>query len=183
MVEKTKTQTVKTKAPAKKPPQKTKARQGKHGRPPLLTQERYDAIIGAIKLGSFSSVAAGANGISRTTFYNWMDRGRTEIERMRMTKEKEPKSTEVIYVTFLNDVETAREYGTNQATLRVINAGQRGDWRADAWYLEKTRPELFGKKEEVVMSGSIDSKMVVDMGDLEAKIAMVLANRKNEGGQ
>ena len=100
-----------------------------------------------------------------------------------MTKEKEPKSTEVIYVTFLNDVETAREYGTNQATLRVINAGQRGDWRADAWYLEKTRPELFGKKEEVVMSGSIDSKMVVDMGDLEAKIAMVLANRKNEGGQ
>lgn len=47
-----------------------------HGRKTLLDATTEREIVNAIRAGAFDHVAAVAAGIARSTFYDWMARGR-----------------------------------------------------------------------------------------------------------
>lgn len=48
------------------------------GRPTKLTPEVHERIVAYIRAGSYAWVAAEAAGVSKTTFYRWVQRGEQE---------------------------------------------------------------------------------------------------------
>ncbi len=65
--------------------------------------------------------AAGACNIARNTFYDWL-------------KNK---------ITFRTLVEAKRSEAIAERVARIKQAGVKGLWTADAWWLERQEPELF----------------------------------------
>lgn len=76
-------------------------------------------ISKSVRIGT----AAQTCGINKSTFYDWIKRGRTG---------EEP------FLTFMRDVEQARSTSEAAVLQRIHEAGQRGEWKADAWLLENS---------------------------------------------
>lgn len=163
------------KEPAKKPAKKTA------GRPTALLEEvKEQTLLDYIRIGTPIRKAVTASGIAEKTFYNWMARGMAERERLSLVPDAKENPTEVIFLQFLQRVEQARAEAITKKVAVIAKAGNDGDWRAAAWYLERQVPEDFGKTDRFEIGGTNGEaiKVQVEMGDLEDKIAKVLAIRK-----
>ena len=163
------------KEPAKKPAKKTA------GRPTALLEEvKEQTLLDYIRIGTPIRKAVTASGIAEKTFYNWMARGMAERERLSLVPNAKENPTEVIFLQFLQRVEQARTEAITKKVAVIAEAGNDGDWRAAAWYLERQVPEDFGKTDRFEIGGTNGEaiKVQVEMGDLEDKIAKVLAIRK-----
>jgi hypothetical protein len=85
------------------------------------------SIIAALKNGNSRPSSAAAGGIAVATFRDWLAR----------------------YEKFKQQVFEAESYA-ERAHVSVINkAAARGVWQASAWWLERTRPDVFGKVDRV----------------------------------
>ncbi len=96
------------------------------GRPTLYTPERITGIVEVIKKGGSDADACALALITEKTFYAWMN---------------DPEKSD-----FRNDVTRARLDGKLERIGRIANAGIKGDWRADAWYLERRWPEEYAQQ-------------------------------------
>lgn len=110
-------------------PKKEKKKPGPKGK---FTPERTDAIIKAIQEGCPHETAAAAAGIATSTFYAWIEKG-------------EGFQTG-IYREFADNVRRAEALAEAERISRIDRAGKEGDWKADAWYLERRYPERWGRK-------------------------------------
>lgn len=152
------------------------------GRPDLLTPELQEAMVKQLRLGAYAQDAANEVDISIATFHFWMNRGRKERERQKMLPDAEPKPAETKYLNFLEAIEVARGKGTIVLHNIILRGATSGDWRAAAYILERTRPDQYGNKEKIEHSGSVDSKVSIEMGDLEDKVLQILETRKIRDG-
>jgi hypothetical protein len=109
-----------------------------------------------------------------------MSRGLAERERLALSMTAKSNATEVVFLQFLQRVEQARAEAIAKKVAVIAKSGNDGDWRAAAWWLERQVPEEFGKTEKFEIGGNNGDpiKIQVEMGDLEDKIAKVLAIRK-----
>lgn len=167
-------------AVAKKQPAKAPAKKSA-GRPTALLEEvKEQTLLDYIRIGTPIRKAVTASGIAEKTFYNWMTRGMAERERLSLVPDAKENPTEVIFLQFLQRVEQARAEAITKKVAVIAKAGNDGDWRAAAWYLERQVPEDFGKTDRFEIGGTNGEaiKVQVEMGDLEDKIAKVLAIRK-----
>ena len=167
-------------AVAKKQPAKAPAKKSA-GRPTALLEEvKEQTLLDYIRIGTPIRKAVTASGIAEKTFYNWMTRGMAERERLSLVPDAKENPTEVIFLQFLQRVEQARAEAITKKVAVIAKAGNDGDWRAAAWYLERQVPEDFGKTDSFEIGGTNGEaiKVQVEMGDLEDKIAKVLAIRK-----
>ena len=98
-----------------------------------LSPEVQEQIVRLIKVGNTNEVAADAAGISRATFFSWMDRGK------KVGKTNKP------YRDFREAVEQARAEAEATLVARIAKAAQNGSWSAAAWLLERRAPERWGK--------------------------------------
>jgi len=85
------------------------------------TPELADSIATLVGNGVPLVHAAQANGINRNTFYDWI-------------KNKQ---------AFQALVEAKRAAAIAERVERIRQAGVKGLWTADAWWLERQEPELF----------------------------------------
>jgi len=76
--------------------------------------ETVATIIHYIEQGASKSASAAAAGVHKDTLRRWMDRD----DEFKMA------------------VELAMEAGPAKSASRIAKAGERGDWRADAWLLK-----------------------------------------------
>ncbi len=157
-------------------------RKSNAGRKPALVieKERERVLLDYIKIGTPVKKAVIAAGISEKSFYNWLTRGQNERERLATVPNAKPNTTEDVFVQFLQRVEQARAEAIASKVTVIAKSGVNGDWRAAAWWLERQVPEEFGAtaKLEVGGTGGDAIKVQIEMGDLEDKIAKVLALRK-----
>lgn len=87
-----------------------------------LTPEVQSTIVTAIERGNYEVPAAEAAGISKTTYYRWLQEG----ERAKSGKVRD----------FWEAVERAR--GASELDLvEVIREAAPGDWNAAKWLLER----------------------------------------------
>jgi hypothetical protein len=95
------------------------------GRPSKLTKERRDLFVTAIREGNYVETAAAVAGISKTSIYNWMARGR------------EAKSGE--FFAFLEAVKEAEAFAERTAVGQVRRAGATDtrNWAAAMTFLER----------------------------------------------
>ena len=91
-----------------------------------ISQERIDVMVAHIQEGNYDSIAAGAAGITRQTFYRWIRKGKEDREG--------------IYYDFYQAVEQAKAAGEVEL-LKTIKAASQRTWQAAAWMLERSRPD------------------------------------------
>lgn len=150
----------------------------KGGRPArLLDPNVHETIVKAIELGVPISIACQGVGIAEQSYRNWLHRGADENEK-RAVDGYEPHDTEQPYVDFFLAITEARSKAAtrNIGLIQKVAAGgivtekttrkyrdaegnlveeetikrTAPDWRAAAWYLERSHRSEYGKDATVV---------------------------------
>ncbi len=104
------------------------------GRPTKLSPDVIRVVCEGLRNGLYLDQACSVAGIHPATAYRWRERAEQEEEGL--------------HVDFRDAVDTASAEAEARATQVVLNAAERGDWRAAAWYLEHRHPTRWGRKEQ-----------------------------------
>lgn len=129
-----------------------------------LTPEIHKAIVQAVTGGVSLEQAAALAEIHHVTVLEWIQRGENGHPRRPAISP---------YAEFAADIKKARAQDEARRVLRINQAGQGGaviyertitypdgrverevkrsgpQWQADAWWLERTRAEVYGRREKV----------------------------------
>lgn len=129
-------------ARARKPPAKRKP-----GRPTKLTDERVETILVALRAGNYLETAARVAGVSYQTLNEW--------------RKDFPEFSEA--------VEKARAEAEAR-NVAMVQTAARSTWHAAAWWLERSFPSRFGRRDrhEVEHSGSVGVTLT-QLAELAAK--------------
>ena len=92
------------------------------GRRCRLTPEVQERIATALRAGSYLEEAAQLAGVSRSTLFSWLERGR--------------KARSGQFLEFLDVIQAAIAQAEVAAVARIVTASQ-ADWKAAAWLLER----------------------------------------------
>lgn len=111
--------------------------QRKRGRPSKLTQELQDRIVLSLRAGNYLETAAKANGISKATLYNWLDKA---------AKEHSPP-----HMAFLDAIEKAQSEAEQRDVALIAQAAQQ-QWQAAAWRLERKFPDRWGYRKHLTVA-------------------------------
>jgi len=105
----------------------------KQGRPSKLTLELQAEMIVLLKAGNFKETSCETVGINKSTFYDWMKKGK---------KSNHPKNK---YKKFQEAVEQAMAW-SEARNVALITKHSEENWRAAAWMLSRKHPDKWGKK-------------------------------------
>jgi len=105
-----------------------------------LTAERRAAILQHLKKGQRRIVVCDLVGISTRTLRHWLQQGKEGHSR---------------YADFRREA-LAAEAGSEEEAVSNIRTAGRKDWRADAWWLERTRADVYGDKVRIQLEGELD---------------------------
>jgi hypothetical protein len=112
------------------------------GRLPSLTPEIQERICGAIRIGATYRCSAKYAGINRATFFVWMKKGRTQKRGL--------------YRDFHSAVRKANAEAEVAAVRAIWQAGQNGDWKAAAWWLERRNPQRWALRDRKQFAEVLD---------------------------
>ena len=101
---------------------------------------RRDAVLELVRQGCTHKVAALRAGISESTFYTWIAKGKV--------------ARSGIYREFVNDLELAEAVAEGTLTLQMRAHAAR-EWRATAWMLERRFPETWKERKEIAVEQEI----------------------------
>lgn len=106
-----------------------------------------EAFIAVLSTGCSIETAAATVGVAKQTVYDWLARAEEHRDSSPVPK------GEQIYLDFSDALTRAREQVVTVALAGVLEAGK-SDWRAYAWYLERSRPEEWGRSTRIDLGGS-----------------------------
>lgn len=125
-----------------------------------LTPETQEKIINALQAGNYFGASCEYAGITERTGYNWLARGREELEYRENPRVKEGTErwkTEEIYVQFFHAVSRASA-SVEVGTIAKIKQQGDDDWRALAWFMEHRYPDKWGRKVQKTDIGNAGGK-------------------------
>ncbi|MGB4715514.1 MAG: helix-turn-helix domain-containing protein [Defluviitoga tunisiensis] len=122
----------------------------KIGRKVKLTEEKIKTAVRLAEHGNTIKNIYGALGISKQTWYNWLDRGK--------------KAKSGIYRKFYEEIEAA-ESRAEARFVTIISKAAEEEWQAAAWWLERKYPERWGKKDRFAFEGDEGMKIVIKKVD------------------
>lgn len=99
------------------------------GRPTNLTADVSLTIVEAVRSGMYLKHAAMRAGVQPNTVSVWMGKGR--------------RASTGLYHDFVQAVTRARADAVAR-NVAIIQVAARNDWKAAAWWLARTMPELYG---------------------------------------
>jgi transposase len=111
-----------------------------------LTPKVQSIIVEAIEKGNYANTACWLAGISDVTYYHWKQRGE---------RGEEP------YASFLKAVKEAEAKAEADA-LKIITEAARNSWQAAAWYLERKKPDKWGRKERATKDDKKAAAAIVE---------------------
>ena len=113
---------------AKKKSAKKKSVKGGH-KPYSVTHEKFEVIVKHISMGFDIKDACEREGVSHEAYYQYMKRN--------------PKKT---------DLHRSALYRKEELAYKSMDVGMVKDWKAAAWWLERTKPERFREKKEIELT-------------------------------
>jgi hypothetical protein len=132
-------------------------RRGGPGRRTRLTPEVQMVILAAVKAGNHLAAAADYAGISRHTLYEWLARGegdhsaRPATPQLRNFAAAVRKADAFARMAALRRItavakggvikETRTDTGSDGIEIETVETEHLGNWRTDAWMLERRWPE------------------------------------------
>jgi len=136
------------------------------GRRSKLTDEVKGRLIAAAERGLDHDAMADVAGISRATFYNWMAKGR------------QAKSGK--FFELLDALTRAKSVGED-ALVALIEHHAKKDWRAAAFLAECRRPDRYGRKRRVELTGADGGPVAVSSEDALARLDALLERAEEDG--
>ena len=132
------------------------------GRSSKLTEEREKLILEEIRAGSYLPIVCQLAGISIDTYYNWMNRGKKELERVAQSPGRRVRRSERKYVNFYLNVLEAEAFSEDEL-IKLWRRAAPKDWRAAAEFLARRYPERWSPTRKVQLT--VDwRKKVKDLG-------------------
>ena len=130
---------------------------GRTGRKPILdaNPEKIERLINYLILGMYVTVACDLVGISRSSYFSWIQQA-NEIEK----SDDEVDPDDQIYLDFLDSVKKARADAEAVHVRNVRDAGETS-WQASAWWLERSAPDRWGRRERVEVVGKDEGPVVI----------------------
>jgi hypothetical protein len=110
------------------------------GRPDLLDSEKADALIKHLSVGNNIETACELAGIGSTTYFRWMQTGAQEDAPER-------------YKEFRERATRARAEAEARNVV-IVQQAARNDWRAAAWYLERSKPDRWRRRDGLELTGA-----------------------------
>lgn len=106
------------------------------GRPTKLTPETQAKICEALRAGNYFDTACAYAGISVSTGYEWIQRGKGEHPTKKGGKP---------FSDFSDAIEKASADAETQSVALIMKAGTE-TWTARAWWLERRFPDKWGRQ-------------------------------------
>ena len=100
------------------------------------TKARVNKILRLIGEGLFKKDACLLAGISRETFYQWIRGGKQDAKEGKESLERE----------LYEGLEVAEAKAVMVHVNNIKTAGA-SDWKASAWWLERTKPNDYGRRQ------------------------------------
>lgn len=117
-------------------------------RPVKLDEKRRERLLEALRAGNYMETACAYAGVGKSTFYNYLSQARDA-----RSKEGDLTEHEEWLVELLDAVEKARADAEVRNVHLIQHAAQGGTWQAAAWFLERSMPGKWARREKVEMSG------------------------------
>ena len=111
-----------------------------------LTKELIEKAADIIARGNYYKVAMDILGISKPTWYRWMQQGEVD----------ENKGINSLERDFFNSIKKAEADAIDRNLSIIQKAAMEGNWQASAWYLERKYPEQWGKRDNVNLTTDKD---------------------------
>lgn len=130
----------------------------KIGRPSKLTPALQARIVKLVREGNYPETAAQSEGVSRTAYYEWMEKGRARAKG------------DDAYADFADAVTRARATAQRKMLAHVAKAAPKDPENA-RWYLERTAPDLFGRRDKLVVENLVSQELDTFLAKLEQRLA------------
>lgn len=114
---------------------------GKGRKPPRWNDPRILTLLAYLEAGAYRGQAITAAGLAERTVMRWLEIGRDEAQR---AEDEDLPLT--FYRHFWQAVVRAEVVPEMRALHTIRRAGERGGWRASAWFLERRYPDVWGPK-------------------------------------
>lgn len=108
-----------------------------------VESEKIVNLLAAIRGGSDLETACHFAVLGIAQVYRWLERGKIESERIEAGHDAIP--AEAAYATFWDDLKKSRADAIVRNVSQIQKAAQEGTWKAAAWWLERTVPDVYGK--------------------------------------
>jgi transposase len=143
------------------------------GRRTKLTPDLQSKICSVLQVGNYIETAAAYAGVSKTTLYKWLKRGRREQSGQ--------------YTDFVAAVEQALAHSEVDAIAHITKAGHE-NWQALAWRLERRFPAKWGKREKLTQNVTVDWRAqakkdgIADVDGLFEQLVQAAMDRRSDAG-
>ena len=137
------------------------------GRDSMISKEIIDTVFKEISRGVPIEYACTIAGISRSTYYYWLKKGK-----------KEPDDSDSLYKYFERKAEEGRALAI---ASRIEKIRIDPSWQSSAWWLERMAHEYFGKKQTI--DANVDARVKSeDISKLfdNAKVSQILDEEKTD---
>lgn len=144
----------------------------KQGRKLLLNEAMIAKIVEATQYGNYATVICDYVGISTVSLANWLRKG----EELSEKDEDELNDEERLFVKLFFDVRKARGLSEMRAVERIRKAGEQ-DWKAAAWFLERTATARWGRVDRTEITGADGGAIAIDAEVVSRKLEAMMANQ------
>jgi transposase-like protein len=113
------------------------------GRNTKLTSGLQSELLAMLTTGAYIEHACKAVGLHPATYYNWINLGQEYANDLELGKTPNKKSR--VFFEFFEAVERARARTATRVVGLVMRAAEK-DWRAGAFWLERSFPKEWGRQ-------------------------------------
>lgn len=119
------------------------------GRPSKLTKAIQNQIVKMLEQGNYLETAAAAVNIPPQTIRQWLAKGKGRVNKQ--------------YMDFRAAVMRAQAQAEARDIANIRDHGDH-DWRATAWRLERRHPQRWRKRDQLDITGGLESRIVIQAG-------------------
>ena len=125
-------------------------------------QSKIDSLLNYLRLGHYINQACAMVGLAESTFHYW----RKEAEEVEESMEKGEIEEENLTDTQSNLLEFLESVKKARASAESHHLGQIRDdpsWQSSAWWLERSFPDRWGRKDRVEVTGKDEGPLIVEV--------------------
>jgi transposase-like protein len=125
-------------------------------------QKKIEAFLNYLRLGHYINQACAMVGLAESTFYYW----RKEAEEIEEAVDKgevyeeDLSDSESNLLEFLVSVKKAR---ASAEAHHLAKVREDPSWQSSAWWLERSFPDRWGRKDRVEVTGKDEGPLIVEV--------------------
>jgi len=148
----------------------------KQGRKLLLNEEMIAKIVEATQWGNYATVICDYVGITPQTLGNWLRKG----EELSEFDDRDLTDEEQLFVKLFYDIRKARSLSEMRAVEKIRKAGEQ-DWKAAAWFLERTATPRWGRVDRTEITGVDGGAIEISAESVSRKLEALMAKASSDG--